>query len=144
MIIVPELSLEDHEHRTHPWTHANYEGGGSYYDFKTSPHLIPEVLEDFKPYSQEKAIITFYEYLKWLNGPESKLESNDCAFRGPHENEDDLSSKKYRCSGRLEILFREIAYNLIAAHMVWIQRDRNKRFVCLEFLYLPVSIGRYI
>jgi hypothetical protein len=123
MIIVPELSLETHEPRTHPWTYADYEGGGRYYDFKTSPHLVSEVLEDFKPYSQEKPILTFYEYLKWLNGPESELESNDCAFRGPHDNEDDFSDNKYRCSGRLEILFREIDANLNPPHIVWLQRE---------------------
>lgn len=123
MIIVPELSLDEHEQRTHPWTYADYGGGGRYYDFKTSQHLIPEVLEDFIPFSHEKAVSIFYEYLKWLNGPESKLESNDCAFRGPHENEDDLSNKTFRCSGRLEILFREIDFNLSPAHIVWLQRE---------------------
>lgn len=63
-----------------------YEGGAAggdvqYYDFKTHPELIPDVLEDYRPWKKHQAIQTFFDYLKWINGNTSILETNDCAFR---------------------------------------------------------------
>ena len=67
--------------RLHPYI-AIHAGQSGYVDFKREPSRIPEVLEDFKPFAGERAIQTFYEFLRWINGPDSLLETCDCAFRG--------------------------------------------------------------
>jgi hypothetical protein len=67
--------------RGHPWGTAIDNPDERYYDFKEHSDLIPEVLEDFKPWSRYPAIATSYELLRWINGPESVVESNDCAFQ---------------------------------------------------------------
>jgi len=121
MIVWPELHDASSSTRSHPWEHSGFEGGGSYQDFKTSPHLIPQVLEDFKLHESRKAVRTFYEFLTWLNGTDSKFESNDCAFREPDENADvGLSSKKLRCCGRVEILYRQLAANVHQQAVDWL------------------------
>ncbi len=64
------------------------------------------------PWSRHAAIQEFYELLEWLNGPGSSLESNDCAFTGPHPNESPSYPKRLECSGRVMVLYRELAKNL--------------------------------
>src|SRR5512140_780274 len=72
--------------RAHPWTVATLDPSARYMDLKANPALIRLSLEDFLPFSRWPAIDTFYSLLEWLNGPESTLESNDCAFEGPCAN----------------------------------------------------------
>ena len=54
---------------------------------------------------------TFYALLERLNHPKSALESNDCAFTGPHPNEDRTIVKALQCCGRVMVLFRELERN---------------------------------
>jgi hypothetical protein len=73
--------------RHHPWTPVENNPEAKYYDFKTHPEQIPLVLEDFKPWAHYPAIPRFYELLRWLNGRESILESNDCGLRPPRRDQ---------------------------------------------------------
>ena len=95
----------------HPYTGGTYSNEVHYYDFKKNPDLIPNVLEDFVGWNNQPAIQQFYSILRWLNGPESLLESNDCAFMGPHEETDPKRPKKIVVSGRLMIFYRDISLN---------------------------------
>lgn len=81
-------------------------------DFKKEPHRIPEVLEDFRPRASEAAVQTLYELLRWLNGPDSELESIDCAFRPPSESTSrSVSHHALEAEGRLCLMFRNLAAN---------------------------------
>jgi len=68
-------------------------------------------LEDFVPWSHYAAVGEFYTLVEWLNGPLSTLESNDCAFTGPHANDAPLA-KALQCSGRIMVLFSRLERNL--------------------------------
>ena len=98
--------------RGHPWDTAIDNPDERYYDFKARSDLIPEVLEDFKPWSRYPAIETFYELLRWINGPDSVVESNDCAFQGPQPNPTRAFPKARECTGRLMILMRRLETNV--------------------------------
>ncbi|HEY4942453.1 MAG TPA: hypothetical protein VII56_13580 [Rhizomicrobium sp.] len=69
--------------RQHPWTVVVSNPNLHYWDFKSQPEQIPNVLEDFKPWAHCEAIQRFYELLSWLNGADSVFESNDCGLRPP-------------------------------------------------------------
>lgn len=85
----------------------------SYYDFKANPELIPQALETFTDWSDWEGIQLFYKLVEWLNGPESRLESNGCGFRGPHENpQKDVWPKELITTGGLLFLFRDLELNL--------------------------------
>lgn len=112
--------------RTHPWTTSLFNSDNKYYDFKQTPDMIPEVLEDFKLWAYYEAIQLFYDLLRWLNGSESLLESNDCAFKGPGENNDKQFSKSLKCSGRLMLLYRDLQLNISEEHINWLKG-------CFEF-----------
>jgi hypothetical protein len=73
-----ELQLDGR--RTFPWITADYDPRVRFYDFRSHPELIDFSLEDFMPWDRYPGIRDFYSYLRWLNGPESELESEDCAF----------------------------------------------------------------
>ncbi len=100
------------EPRSHPWTDAVTNSSARYYDLKKRPALIRTSLEDFLPWDRYAAIESFYAMLEWLNGPSSRLETNDCAFSGPEPNEHASIEKKLACSGRVMVLFRALAENL--------------------------------
>jgi hypothetical protein len=107
--------------RVHPWRTASYDSACRYYDFKQHPELIPNVLEDFLPWSKYPAIQDFYSYLAWLNGPDSQLESNDCAFGGITDNNSpNRTSSKLQASGRLMVIFRSLAANCEAQCVEWL------------------------
>lgn len=95
--------------RHHPWTTSERDDKFRYYDLKAEPELIETILEDFKPWDEHQAIRSFYETLRFLNGPDSTFESNDCAFQ-LKENVDD-NGKRLRAHGRLMILLRELPRN---------------------------------
>lgn len=69
-------------------------------------------------WSRYPATETFYRLLEWLNGPESVFESNDCAFSGPTATTQ--SSKRLQCSGRLMILYRDLALNTSPEQIHWL------------------------
>jgi hypothetical protein len=99
------------EPRSHPWTGATGNPASRYYDFKTEPELIRTALEDFLPWGHDPAVTVLYELLERLNATASILESNDCAFSGPHESEAPQLGK-LQCDGRVMILYRELELNL--------------------------------
>lgn len=107
--------------RSHPWDVAAYDSACRYYDFKQHPELIPNVLEDFLPWAKYSAIQDFYSYLTWLNGPDSQLESNDCAFGGITDNKSpNRTTSKLQASGRLIVFFRLLAANCEAQYTEWL------------------------
>lgn len=113
------------EPRAHPWRNSSFEGGGSYHDFKERPELIREVLEDFKPFERHQSVQTFYNFLAYLNGPDSHLESNDCALRAPRDHQDlqfAQAGLTLKIDGRIELLYREISHNLSFEGLAWLVR----------------------
>jgi hypothetical protein len=105
--------------RAHPWTVATTDPNSRYRDFKENPALIRTSLEDFLPWSAWPAIDTFYGLLEWLNGADSLLESNDCAFEGPCTNRTSQVPKVLEATGRLMILWRTLPLNLSRANTEW-------------------------
>ena len=99
------------EPRSHPWTDTLASSANRYWDLKAAPALIRTALEDFLPFGHQPAIARFYTLLERLNAPASTLESNDCAFTGPHANEAPAMDKRLQCEGRVMILFRELGLN---------------------------------
>jgi len=106
--------------RHHPWRGVEHDARGAYYNFKENPELISEVLEDFKEWGHYEAIPLFYEMLRWLNGPDSLLESNDCALDGPHPNTIKAVDKPITCGGRLMVFFRNLKFNTSEQHIEWL------------------------
>lgn len=92
--------------RLHPYISVR-PGEAGFVDFKLQPEQIEQLLEDFLPLSHEPSIQAFYEFLRWLNGPESILESCDCALRGPEAHTFDYSSRSLCVHGRLMLMHRD-------------------------------------
>lgn len=103
--------------RAHPWTHAEADPRHRYLDFRKRPDLIRSSLEDLTPWDGHPFTETFYRLLEGVNGPDSLLESNDCAFAGPHPNEGPHSERRLEASGRVMILFRDLTLNTSEAHV---------------------------
>src|SRR5688572_28866709 len=101
------------EPRSHPWLGAEMDPDSRYYDLTASPEHIRRSLEDFRVWSHYPAIEAFYGLLERLNYPKSALESNDCAFTGPEQNENAAVEQPLECSGRLMILFRALERNTV-------------------------------
>ena len=99
------------ERRSHPWTDAEGDPASRYYDLTAEPGHIRTSLEDLRGWQRYPAVEAFYALLERLNHPKSSLESNDCAFDGPDENEDPSVRKAMQCSGRLMVLFRSLVRN---------------------------------
>lgn len=99
--------------RSHPYIYTR-QGEAGFVDFRNEPDRIPSTLEDFIPFNQEPAVQIFYDFLRWLNGPESILESCDCALQAPEPHEYDFSPKQLCVHGRLMIMFRDLKLNCTA------------------------------
>jgi len=110
------------EARLHPY-HASNLGDSGFVDFKQKPELIRSTLEDFRPFEHWPAVQTFYEFLAWINGPDSLLETNDCAFRppGPHKNA--ISPLLLCAYGRVYVLFRDLRLNSSQKYSEWLCRS---------------------
>lgn len=106
--------------RSHPWTDSASDPTHQYYDFRTKPDLIRSSIEDLQEWNAYPATDTFYRLLEWLNGPASALESNDCAFSGATANINTEFSKRLQCSGRLMILYRNLALNTSSKQIDWL------------------------
>jgi hypothetical protein len=106
--------------RSHPWIDGKSDPTHRYYDFRAKPELIRSSLEDLQEWNSYPATETFYQLLEWLNGSGSVLESNDCAFSGPTTNTSTQSSKRLQCSGRLMILYRDLALNASPEQIHWL------------------------
>jgi hypothetical protein len=116
--------------REHPWTGAESGPEAHYHNFIERPDLIPEVLEDFKPFADQDAIQTFYALLRSLNGPSSPFETNDCGLRPPRLDYEapDLIAPLYQSApamlhGRLTVLFRKLDNNTIPANINWLKQS---------------------
>lgn len=97
--------------RAHPWINGETDTSHRYYDFRRHPELIRSSLEDLAPWDGHASTETFYRLIEWLNGPDSTLESNDCAFNGVSANEGPHSERRLETSGRLMILCRDLVAN---------------------------------
>ena len=106
--------------RAHPWTTSATDPTHRYYDFRAKPELIRSSIEDLQKWSTCPATETFYRLLDWLNGAESDLESNDCAFSGATANTSPALSGRLQCSGRLMILYRDLSLNTSPTQMDWL------------------------
>lgn len=100
------------EPRSHPWIGSAASAEHRHIDLRAEPSRIRRSLEDFVPWSHYAAIDDFYTLLEWLNAPASPLESNDCAFTGPHANDIPSFAKALQCSGRVMVLFSALEKNL--------------------------------
>jgi hypothetical protein len=120
----PELLIA----RSHPWNYALSDPSHVYYDLKMEPERIRTSLEDFVALGQNVATTAFYELIEWLNGPDSALESNDCGARPIHENRNTNFPKKFECTARLMILFRDLPLNLVDGNTVWLE-DAVQRYL---------------
>jgi hypothetical protein len=108
------------------------ERAGFYSNFIENPQLITEVLEDFKPYESKPAVQTFYSFLKWINGPDSSFETNDCALRdGVIMNTDPLFKFTHKIDGRVEFFLRQHQHNCNKNVATWLMR--------MSSLYLQVE-----
>lgn len=96
--------------RVHPFV-AIRRGETGFVDFKHHPERIAEVLEDFVALGHEPAIQTFYRFLAWLNGPDSLLESCDCALRGPEPHDFKYSQRLLSVHGRVMLMHRDLSKN---------------------------------
>lgn len=96
--------------REHPWTAGEFNPDFKYYDFRKNPALIETSLEDFRPLADYAAVQTFYTFLRFVNGADSTLETNDCALRLADNKHDDNGFKR-RAFGRVLMLVRELIYN---------------------------------
>lgn len=109
--------------RTHPWAETEDFPADRYYDFRANPALISQVLDNFKGWSEWsgwEGVQLFYRLLEWLNGPDSRLESNACGFRGPHENpRKDRWPGEFLTTGGLMFLFRNLELNLSEQSAAW-------------------------
>ena len=112
--------------RMHPWPDSQHDPADKYYDFKANPELIPQVLNNFKgwsDWSEWEGVQLFYKLLEWLNGPDSNFESNGCGFRGPHKNpQKDSWPGELITDGGLIFLFRDIELNLSEQSAAWAAR----------------------
>ena len=106
--------------RSHPWIDGKSDPTHRYYDFRARPELIRSSLEDMQDWNSYPAAETFYRLLEWINGSESVFESNDCAFSGATANTSTQFSKRLQCSGRLMILYRDLALNRSPEQIHWL------------------------
>lgn len=120
MIVYYAKEFETAEPRAHPWSTSVANKCHAYVDFKVHPSRVRSALEDLQPYSEFPFAEKFYSLIEWLNGRVSVLETNDCAFRGAHENADQQFKFERRCSGRLMILYRDVIENAKATSVDWL------------------------
>jgi hypothetical protein len=128
------------EPRSHPWTAATANPASRYYDFKTEPELIRTALEDFLPWSHDPAVTVLYELLERLNAVASILESNDCAFTGPHETEAPQLGQ-LQCDGRVMVLYRELELNLSQRRIEALKNALHVRLAALDLAFEWGMIG---
>lgn len=108
--------------RGHPWTVSEHDPTHRYVDFKKSPELIPDSLEDFQEWKDVLAVQEFFDLLRHLNRDGGVLETNDCGLKPPRENEggqpEMAASKKLWITGRVMLLLRNLEDNMDIASKV--------------------------
>lgn len=123
--------LTYNEPRLHPYK-PRAPGQHGYEDFKTNPAAIRTVLEDFRPLESWQAVQRFYEFLEWVNGSDSRLETSDCALRPPAIHNDPNSTHKLRIRGRVFILFRNLRDNASDHNVVWLCQSLQSQVEPIE------------
>lgn len=129
------------EPRSHPWLGAIEDPESQYYDLTASPALIRSSLEDLLPWGRFPAVESFYALLEQLNHPKSSLESNDCAFSGPHENEDITVPKTLQCCGRIMVLFRELERNTDDDCAAWLKNELHVELSAFDSAFEWGTVG---
>src|SRR3954462_14396839 len=127
--------------RSHPWYDTPGPNGSRYYDLRGSPEHIRSSMEDFKPWAHYPAIETFYALLERLNHKSSILESNDCAFDGPHPNAPPATDASLECSGRVMVLFRALMRNTGGADVLWLKDELHHALGALDPEFVSGVVG---
>jgi hypothetical protein len=145
MLVLPEFNNDPYEKpRRHRWNKTTYSArGGKYHDFVKSPDLISQVLEDFRHHEDQQAVQTFYAFLRWINGRENSLETNDCALTEVEESRDNFVGSK-KIGGRVELFFRHSILNqeLTRIHRLWTVLSFHLQTIRPDFQlgYFTISI----
>ena len=129
------------EPRSHPWLGAAANSESQYYDLTKTPAHIRTSLEDFLPWRRFAGVESFYQLLEQLNHPQSALESNDCAFTGPHANLDLTIPKALQCCGRVMVLFRALARNTEARAVAWLNNELLVELSTLDSAFQWGALG---
>ena len=127
--------------RSHPWTEAASNAAFRYYDLKKEPTLIRSAMEDLIPWRKYAAIERFYLLLESLNAPGSPFESNDCAFSGPGPSEPPDPVKKFQCTGRVMILFSDLARNLSPKDIAALKGTLHRELMSIDVEFEHGMIG---
>jgi hypothetical protein len=100
--------------------------------------LVPSVADpkvfrsgrNFSACAHHQAIQTFYDLLRWLNGPGSPFETNDCGLRPPridHGAPDVVrvlfGADPVVMHGRLTVLYRDLRLNASRPHIDWLKKN---------------------
>jgi hypothetical protein len=104
--------------RHHPWTVTVGTAGGRYVDFKASPDLIRETLEDLPRVAGSIAESAIVDFLTWANGPTSVFETNDFGVRPLKSNDSGISPKPLEQQCRVGVLFRDLARNTESGDLI--------------------------
>jgi hypothetical protein len=72
------------------------------------------------------------------------LESNDCAFTGPHPNPDVAVPKALQCSGRIMVLFRALERNTTEGQIEWLKLQLHQDLVGVDPNFRSGVIGTTI
>jgi hypothetical protein len=116
--------------RNHPWTVVIGDPEARYWNFREDPELISTVLEDFTPWARYPAIQQFYTLLRWLNGPESAFETNDCGMIPPRLDAETppmvrqvFDTDPLVIHGRISILYRHLPFNTSKESVDWLKKS---------------------
>lgn len=135
------------EPRSHPWTDATGHPEFRYYDLTREPGQIRTALEDYVPWNGYPAVEKFYALIAAINQADFALESNDCEFTGPDQNETAGMPKRLMCSGRVMVFFRRLEQNIHPAkilalrqrlHIALEEGDRDFRWGIVGTTVVPV------
>jgi hypothetical protein len=130
--------------RSHPWVGAASDKASRYYDLTTTPAHIRSSLEDFVPWGRYAAVEAFYVLLERINHSKSLLESNDCAFTGPHPSESLATQKALECSGRVMVLFRDLERNTALGQIETLKNELHVALAKLDPNFRSGVVGTTI
>lgn len=129
------------EPRSHPWQGSSLDARARYLDLTAAPELIRTALEDFEPFRRYPATEEFYALLERVNHRKSLLESNDCAFTGPHPIETPGVKASLECSGRVMLLYRDLQKNTQKDRVSWLKTALHYQLVHLDPKFRLGTIG---
>jgi hypothetical protein len=129
------------EPRSHPWQGSSLDARARYLDLTATPELIRTALEDFEPFRRYPATEAFYALLERVNHAKSPLESNDCAFTGPHAIETPGIKATLECSGRVMLLYRDLEQNTQKTRISWLKTALHYQLAQLDPQFRLGTIG---